>query len=83
MKQKDIAIVIVVVIASGVLAVVTSKLTIKPADKQQQAEVVQAITPDFPAPDQRFFNNKSIDPTLPIQIGDNTNPDPFKGESAQ
>ena len=79
MKQKDIAIIIVVVTVSAVLAVLASKLLIKPADKQQRVEVVQAITPDFPAPDQRFFNGESIDPTLPIQIGDNTNNDPFKG----
>jgi hypothetical protein len=79
MKQKDIIVIIVVVAVSGMLAVVASKLLIKSADKQQQVEVVQAITPDFPAPDQRFFNGNSVDPTLPIQIGDNNNSDPFKG----
>lgn len=83
MKQKDIAIIIIVVVASGILAVLVSKLTIKSADKQQQAEIVLAITPDFPAPDKRFFNSTSIDPTLPIQIGDNTNTDPFKGDAVQ
>ena len=79
MKQKDIAIIGAVVLASAILAVVASKLIIRPTDKKQQAEVVQAITPDFPTPDQRFFNANSIDPTLPIQIGDDTNADPFKG----
>ncbi len=83
MKQKDIAIIIVVVAVSSLLAIGVSKLLIKSGDKQQEAEIVQAITPDFPAPDPRFFNNKAIDPTLSIQIGDNTNPDPFKGDSAQ
>jgi hypothetical protein len=79
MKQKDIAVIVVIVIVSAVLAAVASKLIIRPTDKQQQVEVVQAITTDFPTPDPRYFNANSIDPTLPIQIGGNTNSDPFKG----
>jgi len=83
MKKKDIIVIVLVVIVSGVLAAVSSKLIIRPNDKKQEAEVVQAITPDFSSPDKRFFNAKSIDPTLPIQIGNSANPDPFKGEQAQ
>jgi hypothetical protein len=58
---------------------VASKIIIRPTDKQQQVEVVAPITPDFPTPDPRFFNANSIDPTLPIQIGNGNNTDPFKG----
>jgi hypothetical protein len=83
MKQKDIIVIIVVVAVSGMLAAVTSKFAIHPSDKQQKVEVVQAITPDFPTPDSRFFNKDSIDPTLPISIGDNTNTDPFKGATGR
>jgi hypothetical protein len=83
MKQKDIAIIVVVVGVSGLLAIIASKVLIRPTDKKQQVEVVQAITPDFPTPDQRFFNANSIDPTLPIQIGNNANADPFKGTPGQ
>ena len=79
MKQKDIVVIIAVVGLSAILAVVASKLIIKPADKKQQVEVVQAITPDFPTPDNRYFNSTSIDPTHTITIGDSANPDPFKG----
>jgi len=79
MKQKDIAIIIAVAGVSALVAVGASKFLIKPADKQQQVEVVQAITPDFPTPDARYFNNDSIDPTQSITIGDNANTDPFKG----
>ena len=79
MKQKDIIVIIVVVAVSGMLAIVTSKVVIHGSDKQQEVEAVQAITSDFPSPDARFFNKDSIDPTLPISIGDNTNTDPFKG----
>lgn len=83
MKQKDIAIIVVVVGVSAILAIVASKLVIRPTDKQQEVEVVQAITTDFPTPDPRFFNANSIDPTLPIQIGGNTNADPFKPTAGQ
>lgn len=83
MKQQDIIVLIVVIAVSGMLAAITSKFIIRPADKAQKVEVVLAIEPDFPAPDVRFFNKDSIDPTLPIQIGDNTNADPFKGAPGQ
>jgi hypothetical protein len=83
MKQKDIIVIIVVVVVSCILSTVATKLIIHPDDKKQQAEVVQAINPDFSSPDKRFFNSKSIDPTLPIQIGNSANPDPFKGELVQ
>ena len=79
MKQKDIVVIIAVVGVSAVVAIIASKMLIKPADKQQQVEVVQAISTDFPTPDTRYFNANAINPTLSIQIGDNTNTDPFKG----
>ena len=83
MKQKDIVIIIAVVGLSGMVAVVASKFVIKPADKKQEVEVVQAITPDFPSPDKRYFSTTSIDPTQQITIGDSANPDPFKGSPVQ
>lgn len=79
MRQKDIAIIAVVVIFGGVFSALISKaLFAKPANRKVQVEVVQPITGDFEAPDKRFFNQSSIDPTLPIQIGNNSNPDPFR-----
>lgn len=81
MRQKDIVIIVAVVGVSGLLAVVSSKFIIKSGDKKQEVEIVQAITPDFPTPDVRYFNPTSIDPTLQINIGDNSNPDPFKGNT--
>lgn len=83
MKQKDIVIIIAVIGFSAMVAVVASRLIIKPADKKQEVEVVQAITPDFPSPDKRYFNTTSIDPTQQITIGESANPDPFKGSPAQ
>ena len=79
MKQKDIGVIIAVVIASSILAMVATKILIKPGDHKQKVEVVTPITADFPNPDQRYFNNKALDPTQQIQIGDNANTDPFRG----
>lgn len=83
MKQKDIVVIIAVVGVSALVAVVASKFIIRPADKKQEVEVVQAITPDFSTPDARYFNSRSIDPTQPISIGENANPDPFRGTPGQ
>lgn len=83
MKQKDIVVLVAVAGVSALLAIAASKLVIRSSDKQQEVEVVQAITPDFPTPDERYFNARSIDPTQPISIGNSANPDPFRGAPGQ
>lgn len=78
MKQKDIALIAVVVIISAVISVLVSNVVFAPPkNRQQKVEVVQPISADFPVPDSHYFNSQSIDPTKLITIGDNTNPDPF------
>jgi Flp pilus assembly protein CpaB len=82
MKQKDIALILVIVAISGIISFLASRwIFARPADRQQKAEVVDVITSDFPLPDSKYFNNNSIDPTQLIQIGDSTNPNPFGGSS--
>jgi hypothetical protein len=79
MKQKDIALIVVVGIVSAVIALVASNMLFgSPSQKNQKAEVVDKITADFTTPDQRYFNDKSVDPTQSITIGDNSNETPFK-----
>lgn len=81
MKQKDIALIIVIVAVSGVVSFLASGwIFAKPADRQQKAEVVDVITSDFPLPDTKYFNPNSVDPTQLIQIGDSNNPNPFSGQ---
>jgi len=81
MKQKDIALIVVVIFISAIVSVVVSKvLFASPAKRQQQVEVVQPISDEFPAPDTHYFNNKAFDPTKLITIGDNTNPVPFSAK---
>lgn len=78
MKQKDIGLIAIIVIISAVISIFVSKsVFVKPANRQQQVEVVQAITSDFSQPDSRYFNDKAFDPTKTITIGNNSNPDPF------
>lgn len=83
MKQKDVAFIIVIVFISAVVSLVVSRLLFSaPQSQQQQAEVVPAITANFPTPDSRYFNSNSIDPTQLIQIGNNNNTNPFNGSGA-
>lgn len=80
MKQKDIALIIVIVFFSAVISFFVSRFIFaSPKNRQQEVEVVQSITADFPAPDTHYFNASSIDPTQLIQIGNNNNPNPFNG----
>jgi hypothetical protein len=80
MKQKDIALIGIVVIVSAFISLFASKALIaSPKNRQQQVEVVQPITADFPKPDEHYFNRQAFDPTKQITIGQNTNTDPFNG----
>jgi hypothetical protein len=80
MKQKDIALILVIAFFGAILALVTSNLVFGSSQsRQQEVEVVEPISANFPTPDQRYFNSKSINPTQLIEIGNNHNTDPFSG----
>lgn len=81
MKQKDIALIMIVVFFSAILSYfVSSAIFVSPKDRKQEVEVVQPITADFPKPDERFFNDQAFDPTQTIIIGENANTDPFASQ---
>ncbi len=81
MKQKDILLIVVLSIISGVVALLLSQVVFaSKSDKQQTAEVVDVITSDFPDPPKKYFNADSVDPTQLIQIVDNNNTNPFKNK---
>lgn len=81
MKQKDVALIIVVVFISAVISIIVSKsLFASPKNRQQAVEVVDPISSTFQEPDSRYFNNQSIDPTKLIKIGDNSNQNPFNSK---
>lgn len=80
MKRKDIATIVVVVIISGGLSLILSSVFISsPKKRSAKVEVVQKITSDFPEPNKKYFNDKSVNPTQLITIGNNTNTKPFNG----
>jgi hypothetical protein len=78
MKQKDIALIVVVIIVSGAISYfVSNALFSVPKSRQTKVEVVDPITTDFAQPDSRYFNNNSVDPTKNITIGGSQNTAPF------
>jgi hypothetical protein len=81
MKQKDLALIIVMVFIGAVFGVIASRLLFSQKAKEQTVEVVEPISSDFPAPPSKYFNENSINPTQQIEIGGSTNPTPFNAQS--
>ncbi len=82
MKQKDVAMIIVIAFISAVVSfVVSNKLFVTPSNRTQQAEVVDQIQASFQNPDKKYFNSSSIDPTQTSAIGNGSNDNPFNGSS--
>lgn len=81
MKQKDIALIAIVVFFSAIFSYfVSNAIFASPDNRQEKVEVVKAITTEFPKPDERFFNDQAFDPTRIIVIGDDVNADPFTSQ---
>lgn len=80
MKQKDIALILVLVFISGVVSfVISGWIFARPADREQKAEVVDVVRSEFIPPNTKYFNNRAVNPTQLIKIGDSNNPNPFTG----
>lgn len=80
MKQKDIALIIVIAAISAAVSFAASQfLFATPRDRQQQVAVVDAITTEFSVPDSKFFNSQSIDPAKLIEVQNTNNSNPFNG----
>jgi len=80
MKQKDIALIIIIAAISGFASFFASRLLFAtPENRQQKVEVVDKITSDFAAPNPKYFNSNSINASQLIQVTDNKNPNPFNG----
>ncbi len=82
MKQKDLALVLVIVFISAAASLVVSRLLFaSPKNQTQKAEKVDIISAEFTEPSRKYFNADSINPTQQIQIGSNSNPNPFGTKS--
>lgn len=78
MKQKDFLLIAVVVIVAGVISLLISNFFIAgESQRNLKAQVVEPISAEFQKPDERVFNDKAINPTQLIQIGNNNNNQPF------
>ena len=79
MKQKDTALILVIVFLSGIFSFFIANFFVKPPGKNPtKVEVVEKISSDFKSPDTKYFNSQSVNPTKLIQIGDNSNSTPFQ-----
>ncbi len=78
MKQKDIALIIVIAFISGLISFFLSGLLITNSEnRSEEVEVVEAISGNLTEPDARYFNAQAINPTQLIQIGDSDNQQPL------
>jgi len=77
-KQKDVAMLLIVIFVAGVFSFVVSKIFFTSSkNRNYSVQVVEPISEEFQQPDKRVFNEQAINPTQLIQIGDSTNPQPF------
>jgi hypothetical protein len=84
MKQKDIILIVVIVVISAVFSLILSNHIFgSPAARQQEVTVAQPISTDFPKPDSQFFNSSSLDPTQLITISQSNNTTPFNSSTSQ
>jgi len=82
MKQKDIALIIVIAFFSAIISfVISGKIFVTPANRQQKVEVVDVINSQFQTPSTKYFNTSSINPTQLVQVGGNNNQNPFNAKS--
>lgn len=78
MKQKDIALIVVVGIVAAVISlVVTQAVFVSKKHKEMTTQVVDPISSEFKTPDPAVFNKDAINPTQLIQIGDGNNTSQF------
>jgi len=80
-KQKDIALIVVIVIVSAIISFFLSNSVIGSSKNKLQASVVQPITSGLTAPDSHYFNSNAFDPAQTINISPNNNTNPFNGSS--
>lgn len=82
MKQKDLALIIVIAFISAIVSFfVSTKLFVTPSNRQQKVEAVDAISSSFQVPDKKYFNSNSVDPTQQPKVGSDNNQNPFNGGS--
>lgn len=78
MKKQDIALIILIVAISALTAYLVGRAVVgDPQQQSVQVQTVDAISTTVEEPDPRIFNEKAINPTVEINIGDSSNRHPF------
>lgn len=78
MKQKDIALISIIVFISAIISLFVSQAVFSaPSSRQQQVELVQPIDSNFPTQTNSAYFNNGFDPTQLIQVSPNNNSNPF------
>jgi flagellar basal body-associated protein FliL len=78
MKQKDIAIIIVVAGVAAIISFVLANYLFGGKNSANlKSPTVDVISAEFILPPTQFFNKNSLDPTKNITIGDSSNTSPF------
>lgn len=84
MKKNDLVLLAVIVLITVIISFVIGDAIIgEPKSKPVAVDKAVAIEENFPLVDQKTFSDKSIDPTVNISIGnqtDNTSPFSAKAE---
>jgi hypothetical protein len=74
MKQKDVALIILIAGISAIASYyISGKIFVPPKNRQQTVEVVSPISSTFSTPDSKYFNSKSIDPAQPLTLSSSSN----------
>lgn len=83
MKQSDLAVLILVVVISLFGAYLIGNAFINTDDNRTaEVEVVAPVASEFSIPSEKVFNEKSINPTENIRVGESNQQQPFSsGES--
>ncbi len=83
MKQKDILLIVAIVVVSAVIGIVFSHLLFHSNKRDQTVEVIAPISSEFQTPSTQYFNSSAFDPTRLIQISQNNNSAPFSNATNQ
>lgn len=84
MKSKDLFPIIVLGIVSGVVSIIVSNIVISSDEnRSQKVEVVMPIKTTFERPPSEFYNERSVNPTKTIIIGQDRSEQPFGADSEQ
>lgn len=85
MKRRKTFTLILAAVVFGIFSYMVSGFVFRLPDKTAKAPTIQAIDQNFPdvSNDPAYtliFNDKALDPTLPVQIGGSNNNRPFTGQ---